>query len=59
MKLAFGGDFSLSWFNPFSGLSCKKAPPFGVAAVAPPEIGTEEALEQFLEQEAAIQVLNE
>ncbi|CAM4515651.1 unnamed protein product [Lepidochelys olivacea] len=59
MKLAFGGNFSLSWFNPFSGLSCKKAPPSGVAAVTPPEIVTEEALEQFLEQEVAVQVLNE
>ncbi|XP_050794034.1 palmitoyltransferase ZDHHC3 isoform X1 [Gopherus flavomarginatus] len=59
MKLAFGGDFSLSWFNPFSGLSCKKAPHSGVAAVPLPEIVTEEALEQFLEQVAAVQVVNE
>ncbi|GCB74527.1 hypothetical protein scyTo_0003618 [Scyliorhinus torazame] len=24
MKAAFDGNFSLSWFNPFSGLQCKK-----------------------------------
>ncbi|XP_038246519.1 palmitoyltransferase ZDHHC3 isoform X2 [Dermochelys coriacea] len=59
MKLAFGGNFSLSWFNPFSGLNCKKSPPSEVAAVTPPEIVTEEALEQFLEQEVVVQVLNE
>ncbi|XP_074844346.1 palmitoyltransferase ZDHHC3 isoform X3 [Carettochelys insculpta] len=59
MKLAFGGDFSLSWFNPFTGLSCKKAPPPEMAAVAPPETGTEEALGQFLAQQTVVEVLSE
>lgn len=26
LQIAFGGPFSLSWCNPFSGMSCKRSP---------------------------------
>ncbi|XP_074999303.1 palmitoyltransferase ZDHHC3 isoform X1 [Calonectris borealis] len=60
MKLAFGGAFSLGWFNPFSNLNCESPAPVEAAAAAPPSaIMTQEEIEQFLAQDVAIQVLHE
>ncbi|XP_005041308.1 PREDICTED: palmitoyltransferase ZDHHC3 isoform X1 [Ficedula albicollis] len=60
MKLAFGGAFSLGWFNPFSDLSCKSpAPTEAVAASPASEIMTQEEIEQFLARDVAIQMLHE
>ncbi|RLW11413.1 hypothetical protein DV515_00001749 [Chloebia gouldiae] len=60
MKLAFGGAFSLGWFNPFSNLNCESpAPAEAVAAAPASEIMTQEEIEQFLAQEVAIQILRE
>ncbi|XP_061443947.1 palmitoyltransferase ZDHHC3 isoform X1 [Rhineura floridana] len=59
MKLAFGGELSLRWFNPFSDLSCKKAPPAGSATVAPSEMVIQEAFERLSDQEVIVGVLNE
>ncbi|XP_021396142.1 palmitoyltransferase ZDHHC3 isoform X1 [Lonchura striata] len=60
MKLAFGGAFSLGWFNPFSNLNCESpAPAEGVAAAPASEIMTQEEIEQFLAREVAIQILRE
>lgn len=60
MKLAFGGAFSLGWFNPFSNLNCKSpAPAEAVAAAPASEIMTQEEIEQFLAREVAIQILRE
>ncbi|XP_019364438.1 PREDICTED: palmitoyltransferase ZDHHC3 isoform X1 [Gavialis gangeticus] len=56
MKLAFGGNFSLSWLSPFSDLSCKKLPPARAVTVAPAETLSQEEIEQFLEQTVAVQV---
>ncbi|XP_019339061.1 palmitoyltransferase ZDHHC3 isoform X1 [Alligator mississippiensis] len=56
MKLAFGGNFSLSWLSPFSDLSCKKLPPAQAVTVAPAETLSQEEIEQFLEQTVAVQV---
>ncbi|XP_066048883.1 palmitoyltransferase ZDHHC3 isoform X1 [Chamaea fasciata] len=60
MKLAFGGAFSLGWFNPFSNLNCKSpAPAEAVAAAPASEIMTQEEIEQFLARDVAIQMLRE
>ncbi|XP_068060516.1 palmitoyltransferase ZDHHC3 isoform X1 [Anomalospiza imberbis] len=60
MKLAFGGAFSLGWFNPFSNLNCKSPAPAEVVAAAPAsEIMTQEEIEQFLARDVAIQILRE
>ncbi|XP_052650491.1 palmitoyltransferase ZDHHC3 isoform X1 [Harpia harpyja] len=60
MKLAFGGAFSLAWFNPFSNLSCKSPAPAEVVAAAPASaIMTQEEIEQFLARNVATQVLHE
>ncbi|XP_010565256.1 palmitoyltransferase ZDHHC3 isoform X1 [Haliaeetus albicilla] len=60
MKLAFGGAFSLGWFNPFSNLSCKSPAPAEAVAAAPASaIMTQEEIEQFLARDVAVQVLNE
>ncbi|KAM7122997.1 palmitoyltransferase ZDHHC3 isoform 1-T2 [Ciconia maguari] len=61
MKLAFGGAFSLGWFNPFSNLNCESAPPAEAAAAAAPAsaIMTQEEIEQFLARDVAVQVLHE
>ncbi|XP_034985160.1 palmitoyltransferase ZDHHC3 isoform X1 [Zootoca vivipara] len=59
MKMAFGGDLSPRWFNPFSDLSCKKAPPAGTATVAPSEMAVQEAFEQLSHQEVVVGVLDE
>ncbi|XP_030121013.1 palmitoyltransferase ZDHHC3 isoform X1 [Taeniopygia guttata] len=60
MKLAFGGAFSLGWFNPFSNLNCESpAPAEAVAAAPASEIMTQEEIEQFLAREVAIQILRE
>ncbi|XP_074756794.1 palmitoyltransferase ZDHHC3 isoform X1 [Athene noctua] len=60
MKLAFGGAFSLNWFNPFSNLNCKSPAPSEVVAAAPASaIMTQEEIEQFLAQDVAIQMLQE
>ncbi|XP_072859626.1 palmitoyltransferase ZDHHC3 isoform X3 [Pogona vitticeps] len=59
MKLAFGGDLSLRWFNPFSDLSCKKAPPAGTATVAPSEMASQEAFEQRSDREVFMEVFCE
>ncbi|XP_031961676.1 palmitoyltransferase ZDHHC3 isoform X1 [Corvus moneduloides] len=60
MKLAFGGTFSLGWFNPFSNLNCK-SPVLAEAVAAAPasEIMTQEEIEQFLARDVAIQMLRE
>ncbi|XP_009634027.1 palmitoyltransferase ZDHHC3 isoform X1 [Egretta garzetta] len=60
MKLAFGGAFSLGWFNPFSNLNCESPAPAEAAAAAPASaIMTQEEIEQFLAQDVAVQVLHE
>ncbi|XP_068261253.1 palmitoyltransferase ZDHHC3 isoform X1 [Nyctibius grandis] len=60
MKLAFGGAFSLGWFNPFSNLNCESPAPGEVVAAAPASaIMTQEEIEQFLAQDVAVQVLHE
>ncbi|XP_063263104.1 palmitoyltransferase ZDHHC3 isoform X1 [Prinia subflava] len=60
MKLAFGGAFSLGWFNPFSNLNCKSpAPAEAVAAAPASEIMTQEEIEQFLARDVAIQMSHE
>ncbi|CAN8184580.1 unnamed protein product [Coccothraustes coccothraustes] len=60
MKLAFGGAFSLGWFNPFSNLNCESPAPAEVVAAAPAsEIMTQEEIEQFLARDVAIQMLHE
>ncbi|XP_014104035.1 PREDICTED: palmitoyltransferase ZDHHC3 isoform X1 [Pseudopodoces humilis] len=60
MKLAFGGAFSLGWFNPFSNLNCESpAPAEAVPAAPESEIMTQEEIEQFLARDVAIQVLRE
>ncbi|XP_051466594.1 palmitoyltransferase ZDHHC3 isoform X1 [Apus apus] len=60
MKLAFGGAFSLGWFNPFSDLNCKSPELAEAAAAAPASaIMTQEEIEQFLARDVAIQVLHE
>ncbi|XP_059704177.1 palmitoyltransferase ZDHHC3 isoform X1 [Haemorhous mexicanus] len=60
MKLAFGGAFSLGWFNPFSNLNCESpAPAEAVAAAPASEIMTQEEIEQFLARDVAIQMLHE
>ncbi|XP_029866253.1 palmitoyltransferase ZDHHC3 isoform X1 [Aquila chrysaetos chrysaetos] len=60
MKLAFGGAFSLGWFNPFSNLSCKSPAPAEAVAAAPASaIMTQEEIEQFLARDVAVQVLHE
>ncbi|XP_072709882.1 palmitoyltransferase ZDHHC3 isoform X1 [Mycteria americana] len=61
MKLAFGGAFSLGWFNPFSNLNCESPPPAEAAAAAAPAsaIMTQEEIEQFLARDVAVQVLHE
>ncbi|XP_027531431.1 palmitoyltransferase ZDHHC3 isoform X1 [Neopelma chrysocephalum] len=57
MKLAFGGAFSLGWFNPFSNLNCERPAPAEAAAAAPAsEILTQEEIEQFLARDVAIQI---
>ncbi|RMC05327.1 hypothetical protein DUI87_18516 [Hirundo rustica rustica] len=60
MKLAFGGAFSLGWFNPFSNLNCESpAPAEAVTATPASEIMTQEEIEQFLARDVAIQMLHE
>ncbi|KAM9231501.1 palmitoyltransferase ZDHHC3 isoform 1-T1 [Leptosomus discolor] len=60
MKLAFGGAFSLGWFNPFSNLNCKSPVPAEMVAAAPASaIMTQEEIEQFLARDVAVQVLHE
>nr|XP_009491645.1 PREDICTED: palmitoyltransferase ZDHHC3 isoform X1 [Pelecanus crispus] len=60
MKLAFGGTFSLGWFNPFSNLNCKSPAPAEAMAAAPASaIMTQEEIEQFLTRDVAVQVLHE
>ncbi|XP_009575139.1 PREDICTED: palmitoyltransferase ZDHHC3 isoform X1 [Fulmarus glacialis] len=60
MKLAFGGAFSLGWFNPFSNLNCESPAPAEAVAAAPASaIMTQEEIEQFLARDVAIQVLHE
>ncbi|XP_057223675.1 palmitoyltransferase ZDHHC3 isoform X1 [Malurus melanocephalus] len=60
MKLAFGGAFSLGWFNPFSNLNCESPATAGAVAAAPEsEIMTQEEIEQFLARDVAIQMLHE
>lgn len=60
MKLAFGGAFSLGWFNPFSNLSCESPAPAEAVAAAPASaIMTQEEIEQFLARDVAVQVLHE
>ncbi|KAM4658470.1 palmitoyltransferase ZDHHC3 isoform 4-T7 [Amazona ochrocephala] len=60
MKLAFGGAFSLGWFNPFSNVNCKSPAPAEVVAAAPASaIMTQEEIEQFLARDVAIQVFHE
>ncbi|XP_053840303.1 palmitoyltransferase ZDHHC3 isoform X1 [Vidua macroura] len=60
MKLAFGGAFSLGWFNPFSNLNCESPTPAEAVAAAPAsEIMTQEEIEQFLARDVAIQILRE
>lgn len=60
MKLAFGGAFSLGWFNPFSDLNCKSPAPAEAVAAAPASaIMTQEEIEQFLARDVAIQVSHE
>ncbi|XP_074696767.1 palmitoyltransferase ZDHHC3 isoform X1 [Strix aluco] len=60
MKLAFGGAFSLGWFNPFSNLNCKSPAPSEVVAAAPASaIMTQEEIEQFLARDVAVQMLQE
>lgn len=60
MKLAFGGAFSLGWFNPFSNLSCTSPAPAEAVAAAPASaIMTQEEIERFLARDVAVQVLNE
>ncbi|KAH0627245.1 hypothetical protein JD844_002751 [Phrynosoma platyrhinos] len=56
LKLAFGGDLSLRWFNPFSDLSCQKSPPAGTATVAPSEMVAQEAFEQLSDQEVVVEM---
>ncbi|KAL9870865.1 palmitoyltransferase ZDHHC3 isoform 1-T2 [Geothlypis trichas] len=57
MKLAFGGAFSLGWFNPFSNLNCESPAPAEAAPAS--EIMTQEEIEQFLARDVAIQMLRE
>ncbi|XP_071285697.1 palmitoyltransferase ZDHHC3 isoform X1 [Agelaius tricolor] len=57
MKLAFGGAFSLGWFNPFSNLNCESPAPAEAAPAS--EIMTQEEIEQFLARDVAIQMLHE
>uniref|UniRef100_A0A8C3K5D5 Palmitoyltransferase n=1 Tax=Calidris pygmaea TaxID=425635 RepID=A0A8C3K5D5_9CHAR len=60
MKLAFGGAFSLGWFNPFSNLSCESPGPAEAVPAAPASaIMTQEEIEQFLARDVAVQVSNE
>ncbi|XP_053797936.1 palmitoyltransferase ZDHHC3 isoform X1 [Vidua chalybeata] len=60
MKLAFGGAFSLGWFNPFSNLNCESPTPAEAVAAAPAsEIMTQEEIEQFLARDVVIQILRE
>ncbi|KAM9025389.1 palmitoyltransferase ZDHHC3 isoform 1-T3 [Ara ararauna] len=60
MKLAFGGAFSLGWFNPFSNMNCKSPAPAEAVAAAPASaIMTQEEIEQFLARDVAIQVFHE
>ncbi|XP_063160098.1 palmitoyltransferase ZDHHC3 isoform X1 [Candoia aspera] len=59
MKLAFGGNFSLRWFSPFSDLNCKKAPPAGTATVAPSEMAVQEAFEPFYDPMVVVEVLSD
>ncbi|KAM3821373.1 palmitoyltransferase ZDHHC3 isoform 1-T2 [Vipera latastei] len=59
MKLAFGGNFSLRWFSPFSDLNCKKAPPAGTATVAPSEMVVQEAFEPFYDPMMVVEVLSD
>ncbi|XP_032843938.1 palmitoyltransferase ZDHHC3 isoform X1 [Tyto alba] len=60
MKLAFGGAFSLGWFNPFSNLNCKSPAPAEAAAAAPASaIMSQEEIEQFLARDVAVQMLQE
>lgn len=60
MKLAFGGAFSLGWFNPFSNLNCRSPVPAEAAAAAPASaILTQEEIEQFLTRDVAVPVLHE
>ncbi|XP_060539527.1 palmitoyltransferase ZDHHC3 isoform X1 [Pantherophis guttatus] len=56
MKLAFGGNFSLRWFSPFSDLNCKKAPPAGTATVAPSEMAVQEAFEPLYDLMMVVEV---
>ncbi|KAM6086975.1 palmitoyltransferase ZDHHC3 isoform 1-T3 [Chlamydotis macqueenii] len=60
MKLAFGGAFSLGWFNPFSNLNCESPAPTAAVAAAPASaIMTQEEIEEFLARDVALQVLQE
>ncbi|KAJ7413955.1 Palmitoyltransferase ZDHHC3 [Willisornis vidua] len=60
MKVAFGGAFSLGWFNPFSNLDCESSAPAEAVETAPAsEILTQEEIEQFLSRDVAIQMLHE
>ncbi|XP_009893283.1 PREDICTED: palmitoyltransferase ZDHHC3 isoform X1 [Charadrius vociferus] len=60
MKLAFGGAFSLGWFNPFSNLNCESPAPAEEVAAAPASaIMTQEEIEQFLARDVAVQVSHE
>ncbi|XP_061852241.1 palmitoyltransferase ZDHHC3 isoform X1 [Colius striatus] len=60
MKLAFGGAFSLAWFNPFSNMNCQKPAPADTVAAAPASaIMTQEEIERFLARDVAVQVLPE
>ncbi|KAM6141990.1 palmitoyltransferase ZDHHC3 isoform 1-T1 [Phoenicopterus ruber ruber] len=60
MKLAFGGAFSLGWFNPFSNLNCESPALAEAAAAAPASaIMTQEEIERFLAQDVAVEMLHE
>ncbi|XP_054016875.1 palmitoyltransferase ZDHHC3 isoform X1 [Melanerpes formicivorus] len=60
MKLAFGGAFSLGWFNPFSELKCTGSAPAEAAPAAPASaILTQEEIEQLLARDVAVQVFPE
>ncbi|XP_013911220.1 PREDICTED: palmitoyltransferase ZDHHC3 isoform X3 [Thamnophis sirtalis] len=59
MKLAFGGNFSLRWFSPFSDLNCKKAPPAGTATVAPSEMAAQEAFEPLYDPMMVVDILSD
>ncbi|XP_058038063.1 palmitoyltransferase ZDHHC3 isoform X3 [Ahaetulla prasina] len=59
MKLAFGGNFSLRWFSPFSDLNCKKTPPAGTATVARSEMVVQEAFEPLYDPMMVVEVLSD